>query len=97
MAFEIIWTKQAENGYSKIVDYLIENWSEKEVSRFINETERFFEILSEHPHILQKTNKFKNLHRGPINRLTILTYRVKPADKQIELINIRGSRQRPLK
>lgn len=97
MAFKIIWTKQAAKGYDKIIDYLQENWSEKEIINFIGETDRFFEILIQHPEILQKTDKKKNVHRGPINSLTMLTYRVKPINKYIELINIRGTRQKPLK
>ena len=97
MAFKIVWTKQAIKGYDKIIDYLEKNWSEKEILNFVNESDKFFETLSLHPEILQKTNKQKNVYRGPINRLTILTYRVKPLNKQIELVNIRGSRQKPLK
>ncbi|HAL80959.1 MAG TPA: hypothetical protein DCO83_00995 [Mucilaginibacter sp.] len=97
MAFKIIWTKQAIRGYDKIINYLEENWSEKEVSNFVNEADRFFELLISHPEILQRTERHKNVYRGPINRLTIITYRVKPVNKQIELISIRGSRQKPLK
>jgi plasmid stabilization system protein ParE len=97
MAFKIIWTKQAAKGFDKIIDYLQENWSEKEIINFIEETDRFFEILIQHPEILQKTSKKKNVYHGPINRLTMLTYRIKPVNKHIELINIRGSRQKPLK
>jgi plasmid stabilization system protein ParE len=97
MAFKIIWTKQAIKGYDKIIDYLEKNWAEKEIFNFINETDQFFEVLILHPEILQKTNKHKNLYRGPINNLTMLTYRIKPRVKQIELINIRGARQKPLK
>jgi plasmid stabilization system protein ParE len=97
MAFKIVWTKQAIKGYDKIVNYLEENWSEKEVINFINETDQFFETLVHQPKILQKSNKHPNLYRGPINRLTILVYRIKPLNKQIVLISIRGTRQKPLK
>jgi plasmid stabilization system protein ParE len=96
MAFQIVWTKRAAAGYDRIINYLIENWSEKEITNFIADTDKFFEILMDHPEILQKTLKHKNVYRGPINKLTILTYRVKPKIKQIELINIRGARQKPL-
>ena len=95
MAFKIVWTKRAEKGYDNIISYLRENWSDKEVIKFISDTESFFETLSRHPEILQKSSK-KNLYRGPINRLTILTYRVQFRKKQIELVNIRGARQKPL-
>lgn len=96
MAFQIAWTKRAMAGYDRIINYLIENWSEREIINFIAEADSFFEILKEHPEILQKTSKHKNVYRGPINRLTILTYRIKPRLKQIQLINIRGARQKPL-
>jgi len=97
MAFEIVWTKRAAKGYDRIINYLDENWSEREIRNFITDSDKFFDTLSLHPDMLQKTNKHKHIHRGPINRLTILTYRVKPINKQIVLINIRGARQKPLK
>jgi plasmid stabilization system protein ParE len=96
MAFQIIWTKAALTGYDRVINYLQENWTEKEIISFIIETDRFLEVLVKHPEILQQTNKRKNVYRGPINRLTILTYRVKSKSNQIELINIRGARQKPL-
>ena len=97
MAYKIVWTKQAIKGYDKIISYLEENWSEREIVNFISETEQFFETLTLQPEILQKSNKHKNLYRGPINRLTILIYKIKPLKKQIVLITIRGARQKPLK
>ncbi|MFD0750430.1 type II toxin-antitoxin system RelE/ParE family toxin [Mucilaginibacter calamicampi] len=96
MAFKIVWTKRAEKGYHNIVRYLQDNWSDREIKNFISDTESFFATLSSHPEILQKSNQ-KNLYRGPINKLTILTYRVQFRKKQIELINIRGARQKPLR
>ena len=97
MAFKIIWTAQAVKGYDRIINYLEENWSEKEIINFIDETDRFFETLINYPEILQKTVGQKNVYRGPINRLTILTYRIKPIKKQIQLISLRGARQKPSK
>jgi plasmid stabilization system protein ParE len=92
-----VWTPKAVKGYDRIVNYLQENWTDKEVSNFIKETNKFLDVLINHPEILQKTSKRKNLYRGPINKLTILTYRIRPKAQQIELINIRGARQKPLK
>lgn len=97
MAFKLVWITQAIRGYDKIINYMEENWSEKEVSNFVNETDRFFETLIYHPEILQKTRSKKNVYRGPINKLTMVTDRVKAIKKQIELISISGSRQKALK
>jgi len=96
MALKIIWTKRAEACYTKIIDYLETYFTEKEVRKFVRQSYEFFELLSEYPEVLESTGKRKNVHRGPINKHIILTYRIKPRKKQIELINIRSSRQKPL-
>ena len=97
MALKIVWTKRAIAGYDSIITYLEEQWTEKEVRNFVQQTDEFFRLLKEYPEMLQKTEKHKNVYRGPINKLTILTYRVKPRKKLIELINIRSARKKPLK
>lgn len=96
MALEIVWTKRAETGYDNIINYLEVHFTEKEIRKFVRESNEFFDLLSEYPELLQKTGKQKNVHRGPINKHTIVTYRIKPRKKQIELINIRSSRQKTL-
>ena len=97
MALEIVWTKRAQTGYDKIIDYLETHFSDKEVQRFVRQSNEFFNLLSQYPELLESTKKHNYLHRGPINKYTILTYRIKPRKKQIELINIRSARQKPLK
>lgn len=96
MAIKLVWSKRADQGYARIIKHLEEEWTDKEVSNFVQETNHFFELLKENPHILESTGHHKNLYRGPINRLTILTYRYKPRKKEIVLVNIRSARQKPL-
>lgn len=97
MGYKVVWTKRAENGYDKIVRYLLENWTEREVRNFIVETRHFISLLEENPGLLEQSRSNKNLYRGPLNRLTIVTYRVRPRMKQIDLVNVRSVRQKPLK
>jgi plasmid stabilization system protein ParE len=97
MALTLVWTKRAIQGYDKIVNYLQQHWTEREVRNFIQESDDFFDLLSEYPEVLQKTGRYRNVHRGPMNKLTIITYRVKPRKRQIEIINVRSARQKPLK
>lgn len=97
MALKIVWTPRAEKGFEKILAYIEENWTQREVQSFVRESFRFFELLTEHPEILEKSDKQKNVYRGPMDNHNILTYRIKPRKKQIELLNIRSARQKPLK
>jgi len=96
MELEIIWSKRAAAGYSGILEYLDEKWTKREVENFEQEMKMFFITLSKQPNILEES-KIKGYRKGPINKLTMLTYRVKEKKNQIQLINIRGTRQKPLK
>jgi plasmid stabilization system protein ParE len=96
MALEIVWSTRAEKGFDKIVNYLEENWTEREIRIFMEESREFFELLKKNPKMLQASKK-TNLHRGPMNKLTLVTYKVKPRKSQIILVNIRSTSQRPLK
>jgi plasmid stabilization system protein ParE len=95
MALKLVWSKRAEQGYARIVKYLEEEWTDREVGNFVRETKHFFDLLKENPNMLEPTGSHKYLYRGPINRLTILTYRHKPRKKEIVLVNIRAAKQKP--
>ena len=97
MALKIVWSKQAENGYDKIMQYLEKEWTDREIRNFIKETRQFLSLFEKNPHLLEPSQVRKNIYRGPLNRLTIVTYRLKPRKKQIEILNVRSSRQKPLK
>ena len=34
MGYKIVWTKEAEEDFKHIVEYIIENWSEQSVAKF---------------------------------------------------------------
>jgi plasmid stabilization system protein ParE len=97
MAVKLFWSKRADQGYARIVKYLEDEWTDKEVRNFIRETNHFFDLLKQNPHIFEPSRIHKDLYRGAINRLTILTYRYKPRKKEIVLINIREAKRKPLK
>ena len=97
MAVEIVWSKRADQGYARNVKYLEEEWSEREVQNFIRETKHFFDLLKHNPLMLEQYKSHKNLYRGLVNRLAILTYRYTPLKKEIVLVNIRDARKQPSK
>jgi len=96
MGLEIKWTKRAASGYGKILKYLDKKWTSKEIENFEQEVKLFFQHLSEYPELLKPSSK-QDIRSGPINKHTILTYRIKPRKNEIQLLNIRGSKQKALK
>ena len=95
MAIEIIWSERAEKGFDEIIEYLIENWTEKEIRNFISDVESFVKLLKINPHLL-KSSGVKHLYRGSINKHILVTYQIKPRKRQICLVNIRSTRKKPL-
>ncbi len=73
MELDIVWSKKAIDGYAQILKYIDENWSQKEVSKFEKQVNNFLLHLSKFPYILQNA-PLKDIRRGPINKLTVLTY-----------------------
>jgi plasmid stabilization system protein ParE len=49
MALKVFWTKRAEKSFDKIIDYLREEWSEKEVKNFVRKTFTIVNYISEKP------------------------------------------------
>lgn len=94
--YKIVWTPRARQGFQSIISYLQEEFSEKEVRTFVRESDQFFRQLSQFPDLLPQSRSKQRLHRGVMNPLTIVVYRVKPRKKEIQLINVRGTRQKPL-
>ncbi|MGD1845232.1 MAG: type II toxin-antitoxin system RelE/ParE family toxin [Salibacteraceae bacterium] len=94
MALTIFWTKRASSDFEGIQQYLENEWTEREVKKFTLHTFYFIDQLAIYPRLLPPGPR-KNTHRGPINKHTILTYRYWPRKKQIEIISLRGTRQKP--
>jgi len=94
MAHEVIWLPKAENRYDEIIAYLAENWTEKEIIRFVARTEDVIKNISDNPHLYRKSSK-KNIHEAIITKHNVLLYKF--SSKKIELITFFDTRQSPQK
>lgn len=56
---EILWTDSAKITFSKIIDYLRQEWSEKEVEKFINRLEEMLGFLKRYPEMCRPSQKRK--------------------------------------
>jgi|SRR5690606_8172968 len=96
MALKIVWTLQAENGLNKVLEYLEQEWTSKEILVFENNIKDLLFKISKYPEICPRTEKFSNLHKGLIDKNNYIIYKVNYKKKRIEIINFRGTKQRPL-
>ena len=62
MAYSVKWSPESEITYAHILNYLTENWSQKEVESFMDRTEEVISFIIRNPkqYVYSKT---KNAYR----------------------------------
>lgn len=93
---EVVWTKRAENGLSKTIDYLEKNWTQKEILRLELNINSFIERIKSQPEIHSKTAKYKQLYKGMVDENNYIVYRIYSRKKQIVIVNFRDAKRKPI-
>lgn len=96
MALNVVWTPQAEKGLDNVLTYLHEEWSAKEILALENKILALIERISKYPKICPPTGNAPNVYKGLVDKNNYIVYRVRPRKKTIEIINFRGTKQKPL-
>lgn len=93
MALKIIWTPKADEGLEKVIAYLEKEWTILEILSLEQNLKNLLDKISSYPKICPTTSKYKNLHKGLVDKNNYIIYRVNSNKKVIEIINFRGTKQ----
>nr|WP_294925256.1 type II toxin-antitoxin system RelE/ParE family toxin [uncultured Flavobacterium sp.] len=94
MALKIIWTSQAVNGFNKVLDYLEENWTLKEILNLEKSIEQVFNQIRINPEQFPTSLRKKSLHKAIIDKNNYLVYKLNKEYRTVEIINFRGTKQK---
>ncbi|WP_264536106.1 type II toxin-antitoxin system RelE/ParE family toxin [Flavobacterium sp. N1736] len=94
MALEFIWTSQAINGFNKVVDYLEEKWTAKEILSLEHKIQQVINQISLNPEQFPKSAKNESLYKAIVDKNNYLVYRINRESNIIEIINFRGTKQK---
>lgn len=94
MEKEIRWSEQAEITFFEVVEYLNQNWTQKEVDNFIDETYSVIELISKKP-LLSRSSGLENYREILITKHNLLMYRIR--EEEIVLLSFFDTRQHPRK
>jgi len=89
----IFWSELSRQDYWENIDYLLEEWSAKEASRFIALVDKNINVIKQNPRIFAKT-RYKNIRAVVITPQITLYYRVINRNI-IELIRFWNNYQNP--
>lgn len=91
----IIWSPKAQKDYARIIDYLLIEWTLKEVQKFVEQIEEAISIL-EIGNVDFRTFRYKSPHIVVISNQISIYYR-KHSKNKVEIIRIWDNRQNPSK
>lgn len=64
MAFDIVWSNEAEHSFNGVIDHLLYNWSPQEAHRFILRTDELINVIAGQPLLFKP---YKNCGYGSLD------------------------------
>ncbi|MBX2953791.1 MAG: type II toxin-antitoxin system RelE/ParE family toxin [Leadbetterella sp.] len=92
--YKIKWTPHALTELQSTIEYLEQNFTQKEIIRLVQKIESITKLIARYPNLFPKSNK-ANMHRAVILKYNNLYYRVK--NEHIEILSFFSNRQSPAK
>ncbi|RZK00250.1 MAG: type II toxin-antitoxin system RelE/ParE family toxin [Flavobacterium sp.] len=93
--YKIFWTDFALKELENTIEYLQENWTEKELRNLASKLEETITLLSQNPTLFQVSEVKKDIRRVVILKHNTLYYRL--FNEQVEIISFFSNRQSPQK
>ena len=94
---DVIWTAKARITFFKILDYLDENWTKKEIIQFDERTQIVIGAIIKNPGIFPCSDKNKEIRKALIDKTNLLFYKIDIFSQKIYLLTFFDSRQDPQK
>lgn len=97
MVQKVTWLIGAQVTFNDALNYIEENFTEKEVQKFSERIHQKLNILKSHPRLGVKSGKKKNVYKTVINKRILLIYQYKPLKNEIVLLAFWNTLQNPKK
>jgi hypothetical protein len=94
---EVIWSAKAKITYYKVLDYLDNHWTKKEIIQFNKRTEIVLHAIKKNQEIFPVSLKHKNIRKAIIDKNNSFFYEVDRYNKKIYLLTFFDNRQNPVK
>lgn len=96
MALKVIWTTRASKGLKNVINFLDENWTSKEILNLESKLIKLLSRISKNPNLYPASIQTKFIRKALVDKNNYIIYRINSNKKIIEIINFRGTKQKPL-
>ncbi len=91
--YKIIWSEEALFNLKRIIDYLEQRWTGKEIRKFSNLLDRQLRLIENNPQLFALTNKSKGIRKAVLSHQTTIYYRI--TDHEVHILTLFDNRQDP--
>lgn len=96
MSYTIFWSPKAVETFENVIQYLSENWTQRQIKSLVDKTDDIINLLSKNPYLFRKSRK-ANIHEVLITEHNLLIYQINEVKKQVQILSIFDTRQNPKK
>jgi plasmid stabilization system protein ParE len=72
--YKLLWSERALGDLRKIIEYLTENWTDKEIQNFARRLDKRLDLIASNPFLFPKTGKRKNIRKSVLTKHTVIYY-----------------------
>lgn len=93
--YKLMWSDRALADLKNIIDYLLENWTQREIRNFSRRLDKRLELISVNPNLFPRTTKRKNVRKSVLTKHTVIYYKVER--NMVAIVTLFDPRQNPIK
>jgi len=91
--YKLMWSDRALADLQNIIDYLTENWTQREIQNFARRLDKRLDLISVNPNLFPRTTKRKNLRKSVLTKHTVIYY--KTESNFVTIVTLFDPRQNP--
>lgn len=93
--YKILWTDHAISELNETIEYLENNWTEKELRKFFSKLDHTIELISKTPEIFPDSHEKKRIRKAVVEKHNNLYYRIN--ENSIEIVSLFSNQKNPNK
>lgn len=91
--YKLMWSDRAIADLKNIIDYLTENWTQREIQNFVRRLDKRLDLISNNPNVFPRTTRRKNVRKSVLTKHTVIYYETK--SNMVTIVTLFDSRQNP--
>ena len=91
--YKILWSDEALKNLKLIIEYLENNWTQKELTQFAKLLDKRLALIEHNPYSFPLIDNYSNLRRSVLSKQTSIYYQI--IGQNVRLITLFDNRQNP--